>query len=515
VTYQPQAGPVVTKKPPDPIEEQPPDQKPDGRDVRWIPGYWAWDDQSNDFLWVSGFWRDVPPGHHWMPGTWQQVAGGWQWSPGFWATDESQEINYVPTPPPTIDAGPSTPAPQPTDIYAPGCWMWRDRWMWRPGYWVAYRPDWVWVPANYVWTPAGCIFTEGHWDHPLETRGLLFCPVRLLRRELAGWVFTPSLVVNADFLLSALFVGPARHCYFFGDFFEDRFRTAGFVAWIDYRPTRHSIDPCFAFYRQEFRSDPAWDRNLHNLYRARFAGEVPRPPHTFAEQQKVIQTLTVNRTANVNVFKNINLTTVQTVSALTPLTKVGEERVTRLAALAPQAKVEPRLLKVQRISPQQIAEEKQQIQHVRQVAQQRVEHEGKLVTAGTTHVQPPQDVNKTKLIVPKSPVERPAPATKPPPAPPPPKHEERALPPHQPPKPPQPPPSKPPPGARQEEKPPPKPPPPPKKEDKPPPKPPPPPPKKEDKPPPKPPPPPKKEDKPASKPSPKKEDKPPQAAPHK
>lgn len=32
----------------------PPDQKPEGDDVAWIPGYWAWDDERNDFLWVSG-----------------------------------------------------------------------------------------------------------------------------------------------------------------------------------------------------------------------------------------------------------------------------------------------------------------------------------------------------------------------------------------------------------------------------------------------------------------------------
>src|SRR5438876_1143917 len=44
--------PIVQKKPPDPIEEVPPDQKPEGDNVQWIPGYFAWDDDSSDFIWV-------------------------------------------------------------------------------------------------------------------------------------------------------------------------------------------------------------------------------------------------------------------------------------------------------------------------------------------------------------------------------------------------------------------------------------------------------------------------------
>jgi len=188
VDYRPQPGPVVEKQPPDAIDELPPDQKPDGNDVHWIPGYWAWDGESKDYLWVSGFWRDEPPGRRWVPGSWQEVEGGWQWSSGFWAPEDTQEVNYVPYPPPQIDAGPSTPAPQPNDVYNPGCWVWREsRYLWRPGFWVTYQPDWVWVPARYVWTPGGCIFVDGYWDHRLDERGLLFCPVRILRTRLAGW----------------------------------------------------------------------------------------------------------------------------------------------------------------------------------------------------------------------------------------------------------------------------------------------------------------------------------------
>src|SRR5260370_19981134 len=50
----PQAGPIIPKQPPDPVVEQPPDEKPQGDNVIWIPGYWTWDSDRSDFTWVSG-----------------------------------------------------------------------------------------------------------------------------------------------------------------------------------------------------------------------------------------------------------------------------------------------------------------------------------------------------------------------------------------------------------------------------------------------------------------------------
>src|SRR5687768_11599247 len=53
ISFDPEPGVVVPKVAPEPIEELPPEQKPDGDNVDWIPGYWAWDDERADFLWVS------------------------------------------------------------------------------------------------------------------------------------------------------------------------------------------------------------------------------------------------------------------------------------------------------------------------------------------------------------------------------------------------------------------------------------------------------------------------------
>src|SRR5260221_11193763 len=57
-----EAAPLVPKQPPDPIQELPPDQKPEGDNVIWIPGYFTWAEDKNHFIWLSGFWRRAPPG---------------------------------------------------------------------------------------------------------------------------------------------------------------------------------------------------------------------------------------------------------------------------------------------------------------------------------------------------------------------------------------------------------------------------------------------------------------------
>ena len=73
LVHDPKPGPIVGKTPPKPVEEMPPDQRPEGDEVQWIPGYWQWDAGRNDFLWISGVWRDPPPGCQWVPGYWTSV----------------------------------------------------------------------------------------------------------------------------------------------------------------------------------------------------------------------------------------------------------------------------------------------------------------------------------------------------------------------------------------------------------------------------------------------------------
>ena len=80
-----QPGVVAPTQPPANIVENPPSDKPVGDQYVWVPGYWAWDSERNDYIWVSGCWRAAPPGRYWVPGYWSKTGLGWEWVPGFWA----------------------------------------------------------------------------------------------------------------------------------------------------------------------------------------------------------------------------------------------------------------------------------------------------------------------------------------------------------------------------------------------------------------------------------------------
>jgi hypothetical protein len=459
VTTQPEPGPVVTKQPPDAIEEVPPDQKPDGDNVQWIPGYWAWEDDPGEYLWVSGCWRVPPPGRAWMPGHWQEVDKGWMWVAGFWSPADVDEVHYLPAPPPSVDQGPSTPAPEEESYYVSGCWVYQQtRYLWRPGHWVAYRPNWIWSPANYAWTPSGYLFVDGYWDHPLEERGLLFAPARFGRQWWAGdrRSYVPQYVVSPDFLMGALFVGPAIQHYYFGDYFDPRYATRGFVAWTDYRLGRSSFDPNFSYYRHRHAAEPLWEPALRDLYRARASGEVPRPPRTLDLQVQAVRSLTADRTANVAVHKNINLTHLQNVTALAPLQQVHNTRVTHLGSLSQvkASKVPSHVLKLQAVPKEEHARQQQAAAQLRGAAQQRRDTEAKALSQGgvpVKHTDPPRAARLPLRAAPPAaapprptqtaspPPPRPALKTLPP-APVIPKPQARPIPqyqPHQPPAPPQ------------------------------------------------------------------------------
>src|SRR5437879_2719802 len=51
VTREPKVTAVITRRPPELVQELPPDVKP-ADDAVWIPGYWTFDDDRNDFVWV-------------------------------------------------------------------------------------------------------------------------------------------------------------------------------------------------------------------------------------------------------------------------------------------------------------------------------------------------------------------------------------------------------------------------------------------------------------------------------
>jgi hypothetical protein len=383
----PMAGLLVEKEPPPPIEELPPDQKPEGENVVWISGYWGWDVEAKDFVWVSGFWRDVPPGRHWVPGSWQAVEGGFRYVSGFWADAETEETAYLPEPPDSLERGPTTPEPEVESFYVPGCWVYREtRYVWRPGVWVRNRPGWVWQPAHYIWSPAGCIFNEGYWDLPPHVRGLTFAPIRIQPRLLPrNWVYRPSYAVQPNFLLSSLFVRSAGRNFVFGNYFGQRYRKAGYTPWVDYHPARNVYDPTFAYYRTS--RDRHWETGVRALYAGRERGDIAPPPQTLRQQTTLVQNLTRNRSQDVAVNKTLNITKLQNVTALMPLRNMGRTETNALAGivtgLRPARTEVQKQFKLEKVSATEQKQFKQVVVHQREATRQRREIERKIVKEGS------------------------------------------------------------------------------------------------------------------------------------
>src|SRR5208282_5026891 len=78
-----QIGVAITIGPPPiPIYEQP---LCPGDGYLWVPGYWAYDYDYNDYYWVPGTWILAPEiGFFWTPGWWGWEGGHYRWWDGYW-----------------------------------------------------------------------------------------------------------------------------------------------------------------------------------------------------------------------------------------------------------------------------------------------------------------------------------------------------------------------------------------------------------------------------------------------
>jgi hypothetical protein len=285
-TDAPGKGLVVPKRPPNPIEERAPEVKPQGNNAIWIPGYWSWEDDRKDFIWISGVWRVAPPGQRWVPGYWQEGQDGWHWVSGYWMPGNKSEAVYMPQPPASVEHGPTSPTPGDANFWVPGHWQWRgDRYVWVPGYWAVARPNLVWVYPTYSWTPRGWVYCDGYWDYPLEQRGLLFAPVYFARPVV---YYRPEVVVDVGIVSGSLFCRPVYRHYYFGDYYADTYVAIGIRPWFVYCGPRYGYDPLFCHYRYQYRHDPHWEASLHRWHDYYRGHPDMRPPHTLAEQQRLL-----------------------------------------------------------------------------------------------------------------------------------------------------------------------------------------------------------------------------------
>jgi hypothetical protein len=302
VSMDAQAPIFVPQPPPTNLQEVPPAERPAGAGIVWVPGYWAWDANRNDFIWVSGCWRNAPPDTYWVPGHWLQAGNSWEWIGGFWkpiSAQPQQEIEYLPAPPAAIEVEAPGAPPLPDQVWVPGCWYWsQGQYVRRHGYWITQQVGWVWVPSHFAWTPRGYIFAQGHWDHDMDNRGVLFCPTYFPRdvRVRVGFAFSPAVCVDLGMLRMNLFVYPQYRHYYFGDCYDAAYVRLGILPWFKCQTIHTWYDPLFVYDRWHFqRTDPHWAANLARGFELRRSNRDLRPARTFVELQAQTARLPANR----------------------------------------------------------------------------------------------------------------------------------------------------------------------------------------------------------------------------
>lgn len=252
---------VVPQPPPAPIRELPPSNKPQGNNVQWIDGYWAFQEEVSDYVWVSGFYRDVPPDRAWTPGYWSETTGGYRWTNGFWSAANGEvptaEITYLPPPPDSIDNGPSSPPPRENVTWLPGQWVYvGGDYQWQSGYWTNQPDNWIWQPACYVNTPQGYVHVAGYWDYEPQFRGSPYAPVlfrsRLYARPLYTYRPLYPLARSASLLLH-LFVRPGYRHYYYGDFYSPFYAQRGYQPWYRQPATlAYGGSPLLGYYNWKY-----------------------------------------------------------------------------------------------------------------------------------------------------------------------------------------------------------------------------------------------------------------------
>jgi hypothetical protein len=348
----------------------------------------------------------VPPGKQWVSGYWREEGEQWQWVPGFWSQaskGEEQQVAYLPEPPKAPAAAAPGPKPAPEAFYVPGHWEWTgETYAWRAGYWARIQPGYVWVNDHFRWTPSGYVYIPGYWDLALKNRGMLYAPVIISPSVVTvGFVYTPCYAVRDTVVVDAMFVRPTTCHYYFGDYYEVRYRSMGYESCVVY--SQRNYDSIVVYETYERRSDPTWLSLQINIFNNRASGLAPCPPRTLVAQQQIINNTTViNNVTNVTNVTNINNTTnvknVTNISMIAPPSQVAAAKGAKLATIDQTTRMAAR----------------EQANVMRQVAAQRVANERPLLPGAarkarmaSLNVPKPQPV-KRGMVVPKAPTRSPS-----------------------------------------------------------------------------------------------------------
>lgn len=250
------AGPIVPQAPPQEVIEKPIGPQRKGTNVNWIGGYWAWHADRTTYYWVSGFWREIPPGRSWVPGKWFAAPGGYQWSHGYWANNQKPAVLLSSRPPNVMDRTSNSSAPGIDSFWVPPKYVWRnDTYTLQPGYWTKHQDQFVWQPATYIQTQQGYILLDGYWDFELEVRGIPYAPLSV-PIDVASQ--TP-IIVEPELLLAPnaticihMFMQPGDSHYYFGNYYTQVDLNQGLLPWYDPRGQAYSASALASYYQRKF-----------------------------------------------------------------------------------------------------------------------------------------------------------------------------------------------------------------------------------------------------------------------
>lgn len=281
---------TISYSPPEPINEIPPDHHPTGQQVEWIAGYWSWDDEKEDFIWISGIWRDVPPGRQWVPGYWVSTGDGYNYVSGYWYPEEKNDLTYLPQPPEPREIGPSHAATSSSHEWLRGNWIWyQHRYVWQPGYWFVPSSHMVWVPAHYVWTPRGYIYVSGYWDYHFHSRGVIFAPRYYGRTYYRSYsyYYTPRCYLDTSIIFLSLFIRKDSHHYYYGNYHNHWYKKHGYHPWYSKHATRHGYDPYYKSYRNyRLRYDKNWEYTYYRKFKRHHAHYKGKPYKEIRTEKK-------------------------------------------------------------------------------------------------------------------------------------------------------------------------------------------------------------------------------------
>lgn len=196
------------KQPPAPITEEVPYSE--SEDFIWIPGYWAWSEERQDYIWVSGVLRRPPLGHKWIAGHWKHYPQGWVWLSGFWSRIPEGQLQYLSQPPPDPlnEKAPNLSPPLNGYFWVPGYWEWVDEeqdFKWFAGRWEVFSQHVVYMPTHYLWRENGYLLVPGYWDWSIERRGVAFYPVAIAQEDRDIIVLEPIEIKNRSLALEMLY----------------------------------------------------------------------------------------------------------------------------------------------------------------------------------------------------------------------------------------------------------------------------------------------------------------------